>query len=150
MPRKTDSHNPGDWLWIAARDLEALEAMAAQELGYELCRSKLAEVLEKIFKAELLRQGWVLEKTHDLRKLGGEVPRAIRYSARKSARWSLLLRRHISRRVIPDSTLTIPIGRPCERMLPPSPHCSRRRKRALARNRRDTPYLRILRRFVPE
>ena len=73
MPRKTDSHNPADWLWIAERDLAALEAMAAQELGYELCRSKLAEVLEKIFKAELLRQGWVLEKTHDLRKLGGEV-----------------------------------------------------------------------------
>ena len=73
MPRKTDSHNPADWLWIAARDLVALGAMAAQELGYELCRSKLAEVLEKIFKAELLRQGWMLEKTHDLRKLGGEV-----------------------------------------------------------------------------
>ena len=73
MPRKTDSHNPADWLWIAERDLTALEAMAAQELGYELCRSKTAEVLEKVFKAELLRQGWMLEKTHDLRKLGGEV-----------------------------------------------------------------------------
>ncbi len=73
MPRKTDSHNPGDWLWIAERDLVALRAMAEQELGYELCQSKLAEVLEKVFKADLLRQGWQLEKTHDLRKLGGEL-----------------------------------------------------------------------------
>jgi len=47
--------------------------MAEQELGFELCESKLAEVLEKILKADLLRQGWQLEKTHDLRKLGGEL-----------------------------------------------------------------------------
>lgn len=73
MPRKTDSHNPADWLWIAARDLAAIEAMAAQELDYELCRSKLAEVLDKILKAELLRQGWMLEKTHALHKLAGEL-----------------------------------------------------------------------------
>lgn len=73
MPRKTDSHNPADWLWIAERDLAALQAIAAQELGYELCRSKLAEVFEKVLKAELLRQGWFLEKIHDLRKLGSEL-----------------------------------------------------------------------------
>lgn len=73
MPRRTDSHNPADWLWIAERDLAALQALATQELGYELCRSKLAEVLEKILKAELLRRGCVLEKIHDLRKLGGEL-----------------------------------------------------------------------------
>ena len=36
-----------------------------------MCRSKLAEVLEKTLKAELIRLGWPLEKTHDLRKLGG-------------------------------------------------------------------------------
>jgi HEPN domain-containing protein len=34
-----------------------------------MCRSKLAEVLEKTLKAELLRQGWFLEKTHDLERL---------------------------------------------------------------------------------
>ncbi len=34
-----------------------------------MCRSKLAEVLEKIIKAELIRLGWSLEKTHDLVRL---------------------------------------------------------------------------------
>ncbi len=42
-----------------------------RELSYVLCRSKLAELLEKVMKAELIRLGWILEKTHDLRKLGG-------------------------------------------------------------------------------
>jgi HEPN domain-containing protein len=47
--------------------------LADQEIAYELCRSKLAEVIEKLIKAELIRLGWVLEKTHDLRKLFGEL-----------------------------------------------------------------------------
>jgi HEPN domain-containing protein len=34
-----------------------------------MCRSKLAEVVEKILKAELIRLGWPLEKTHDLVQL---------------------------------------------------------------------------------
>jgi HEPN domain-containing protein len=38
-----------------------------------MCRSKLAEVLEKVLKAELIRTGWFLEKTHDLRRLGQEL-----------------------------------------------------------------------------
>ena len=38
-----------------------------------MCRSKLAEVIEKVLKAELLRLGWHLEKTHDLGKLAGEL-----------------------------------------------------------------------------
>jgi HEPN domain-containing protein len=42
-------------------------------LAYPLCRSKLAEVVEKILKAELLRCGWFLEKTHDLEHLLGEL-----------------------------------------------------------------------------
>jgi HEPN domain-containing protein len=29
----------------------------------------LAEVLEKVLKAELIRLGWLLEKTHDLQRL---------------------------------------------------------------------------------
>jgi HEPN domain-containing protein len=33
------------------------------------CRSKLAEALEKILKAELIRLNWPLEKTHDLQRL---------------------------------------------------------------------------------
>lgn len=38
-------------------------------MSFAACRSKLAEVLEKILKAELIRQGWFLEKTHDLQRL---------------------------------------------------------------------------------
>ena len=69
MPRKTDSNNPADWLWLAASDLEGVRDLAARELSYELCRGKLAEILEKIVKAELIRLGWRLEKTHDLNRL---------------------------------------------------------------------------------
>ncbi len=66
MPRKTDSNNPADWLLFAASDLEGIRCLAQAELSYVLCRSKLAEVLEKILKAELIRQGWFLIKTHDV------------------------------------------------------------------------------------
>lgn len=38
-----------------------------------MCQSKLAEVLEKALKAELLRLGWFLVKTHDLHELAGEL-----------------------------------------------------------------------------
>ena len=47
--------------------------MAQQELSPQLCSSKLAEVLEKILKAELIRVGWTLERTHDLEKLANEL-----------------------------------------------------------------------------
>lgn len=73
MPRKTDSNNPSDWLALAEADLEGLRALVERELSYHLCRSKLAEVLEKVLKAELIRLGWFLEKTHDLEKLAGEL-----------------------------------------------------------------------------
>ena len=73
MPRKTDSKNPADWLWISASDLEALRVLAERELSFPMCRGKLAEVLEKILKAELIRLGWPLEKTHDVRKLASEL-----------------------------------------------------------------------------
>ena len=69
MPRKTDSNNPADWIWICESDMEGIQALASQELGIVMCRGKLAEVIEKLLKAELIRQGWPLEKTHDLRKL---------------------------------------------------------------------------------
>ena len=69
MPRKTDSKNPADWLWIAAIDLTVIELATKQEIGFPTVRSKLAEVLEKIMKAELIRSGWRLEKTHDLERL---------------------------------------------------------------------------------
>ena len=73
MPRKTDSSNPADWIWISESDLAALADIASHELGYELCRGKLAEVIEKVLKAELIRQGWFLVKTHDLRVLTNEL-----------------------------------------------------------------------------
>lgn len=38
-----------------------------------MCVSKLAEILEKIIKAELIRTGWFLVKTHDLVKLVDEL-----------------------------------------------------------------------------
>src|SRR5438034_6706629 len=57
------------WLWIADSDLEGLRVMLAQEVAYYACQSKLAEVLEKVLKAELIRLGWALEKTHDLPRL---------------------------------------------------------------------------------
>lgn len=73
MPRKTDSRNPADWLHLANSDLEGIAALARDELAYTMCRSKLAEVIEKILKAELIRAGWVLVKTHDLVELGEEI-----------------------------------------------------------------------------
>lgn len=73
MPRKTDSSNPADWLFFAESDLQGLRALGEQELSPELCDSKLAEVLEKILKAELIRLGWFLERSHDLEKLANEL-----------------------------------------------------------------------------
>lgn len=73
MPRKTDSSSPADWLWLADSDLQGVQSLVREELAYPLCRSKLAEVVEKILKAELLRLGWFLEKTHDLERLLGEL-----------------------------------------------------------------------------
>jgi HEPN domain-containing protein len=73
LPRKTDSNNPADWLHLAEADLAGLRALAAQELAYALCRSKLAEVLEKVLKAELIRLGWPLVRTHDLQALANEL-----------------------------------------------------------------------------
>ena len=66
MPRKTDSSNPADWIWISESDLIVLADLAHRQMGYEICRSKLAEVIEKVLKAELIRQGWFLVKTHAL------------------------------------------------------------------------------------
>ena len=59
MPRKTDSSNPADWLWLADSDLDAIRLLAGREVGYPLCRSKLAEVLEEVLKAELYFSDWL-------------------------------------------------------------------------------------------
>jgi HEPN domain-containing protein len=73
LPRKTDSTNPADWLWIAESDLEGVRLNVAHEVAYYSSQGKLAEVLEKVLKAELIRLGWSLGRTHDLGKLLGEL-----------------------------------------------------------------------------
>jgi HEPN domain-containing protein len=69
LPRKTDANNPADWLWMAETDLGVVRLAVEHRIGFTTCRSKLAEVLERLLKAELIRSGWTLEKTHDLDRL---------------------------------------------------------------------------------
>ena len=73
MARKTDSNNPADWLFIAESDLAGVRDLASRELAHAMCVSKLAEILEKVIKAELIRRGWFLVKTHDVVKLVDEL-----------------------------------------------------------------------------
>lgn len=73
MARKTDSNNPADWLFIASNDLQGVRELASRQVAYAMCVSKLAEILEKTLKAELIRLGWFLIKTHDLVKLVDEL-----------------------------------------------------------------------------
>lgn len=73
MPRKTDASNPADWLWMARSELGVIRLASAQQTGFIVCRSKLAEVVEKTMKAELIRLGWPLERTHDLERLLDEL-----------------------------------------------------------------------------
>jgi alkylhydroperoxidase family enzyme len=54
LPRKTDSNNPTDWLAIAESELEAIQLLVSREICCDMCRGKLAEILEKILKAELM------------------------------------------------------------------------------------------------
>jgi HEPN domain-containing protein len=75
LPRKTDSNNPADWLFIASTELEGVQLLTNQQISHTMCRSKLAEILEKILKAELIRRGWFLEKTHDLVRLNNDLRR---------------------------------------------------------------------------
>lgn len=73
MPRKTDSNNPADWIFFAEEDLKGIDVLAAAVTSYYLCQSKLAEAVEKILKAELIRLGWFLRKIHDLQNLLDEL-----------------------------------------------------------------------------
>ena len=73
MPRKTGSNNPADWLFLAESELEGVTELTERKLSYVLCRSKLAEILEKVLKAELIRRGWFLIKTHEVVKLNDEL-----------------------------------------------------------------------------
>lgn len=69
MRRKTDSSNPADWLYIAGIDLSVIQVAARESTGFLTLRRVLAEALEKVLKAELIRLGWTLVKTHDLELL---------------------------------------------------------------------------------
>jgi HEPN domain-containing protein len=73
LPRRTDSNNPADWLAIAESELACVRLLTERLVGYDMCQSKLAEILEKILKAELIRHGWFLEKTHDVERLRKEL-----------------------------------------------------------------------------
>jgi len=73
LSRKTDSNNPADWIYIVESDLAGLRLLVASRTEYEMCRSQLAAALEKVLKAELIRLGWCLVKTHDLEVLAGEL-----------------------------------------------------------------------------
>ena len=52
MPRKTDSNNPADWLAIAEADMDAVRLLADHQTSHTVCRSKLAEVIEKLTEDE--------------------------------------------------------------------------------------------------
>jgi HEPN domain-containing protein len=54
---------------MASSDLDVVRLAVSQQIGFTACRSKLAEVVEKIMKAGLIRLGWELERTHDLERL---------------------------------------------------------------------------------
>jgi len=69
LPRKTDATNPADWLAIAEEDLALIRLAVEREISFAPCRGKLAEALEKVLKAELIRLNWSLERTHDLQRL---------------------------------------------------------------------------------
>lgn len=69
LPRKTDSGNPQDWLEYAKIDLDAVRVLCDEQVAFSVCKSKLAEALEKSIKADLLAHGWLLVKIHDLQKL---------------------------------------------------------------------------------
>jgi len=69
LPKKTNAGNPHDWLEFADADLSAVQLLAEEQIAFNVCRSKLAESLEKLLKADLIQRGWVLRKIHDLQAL---------------------------------------------------------------------------------
>ena len=72
-----DSEYPEDWTEVAEEDFEMfrilLEAGHPSGAGYHL-----QQAVEKFFKAYLIRQGWRLQRTHDLAELLND---ALQYDA---------------------------------------------------------------------
>ena len=58
---------------MAKADFDVVRLAVSHQTGFTACRSKLAEVVEKAMKAELIRLGWTLERTHDLERLLDEA-----------------------------------------------------------------------------
>jgi HEPN domain-containing protein len=73
LPRTTESDNPGDWLLVAEADLAMVRHSLDDDVAFHACQAKLAEALEKCLKAELIRLGWRLIRTHDLQHLADEL-----------------------------------------------------------------------------
>lgn len=69
MLKKTDSGNRADWLLFADDDLRAVKLLSEHKTSCRVCRSKLAESLEKLLKGDLVGRGWNLDRTHDLQRL---------------------------------------------------------------------------------
>lgn len=69
MLKKTDSGRRSDWLLFADDDLRAVKLLSEHRTACRVCRSKLAEALEKLLKGDLVGRGWDLERTHDLQRL---------------------------------------------------------------------------------
>ena len=67
--KKTEAGNPGDWLFFAIEDMNAVKLLYESNISFTVCKSKLAEAFEKSIKADLISRGWKLEKIHDLQKL---------------------------------------------------------------------------------
>jgi len=67
--KKTDSGCRSDWLLFADDDLSAVKLLSEHQTSCRVCRSKLAEALEKLLKGDLVGRGWNLERTHDLQHL---------------------------------------------------------------------------------
>jgi len=42
---------------MAESELECVRLLMQRQTGYHMCQSKLAEILEKVLKAELIRAG---------------------------------------------------------------------------------------------
>jgi HEPN domain-containing protein len=70
---KTSESNPHDWFRLAADRLRVADSAREHEgitySGIEL----LQESVERYLKGYLVAQGWLLERTHDLRKLVDEA-----------------------------------------------------------------------------
>lgn len=73
MPRKTNSDDAADWLFVAGGDLAMVRNSLDDDAAYPGCQAKLAEALEKVLKAALVGLGWPLVKTHNLMLLADEL-----------------------------------------------------------------------------